>query len=140
MTLIVQDEPDRTSAGGFDLRQAIREVIPRQHDIRDGGLGRRVYGLEKDARVEPALLQNQPMRSHQSGKALVVRTRQFARSETLQAEGEVDVSEERGWKAGIDEGLEALDMQAGRIRVGAGDLTDCVLSHLGGQDEDGISQ
>ena len=76
--LIVQDEPDRTSAGGFDLRQAIREVIPRQHEIRDGGLSRRVYGLEKNARVEPALLQNQPMRSHQSGKALVVGTRQFA--------------------------------------------------------------
>ena len=50
------------------------------------------------------------------------------------------LSEERGWKTGIDERLEALDMQAGRIRVGAGDLTDCVLSHLGGQDENSISQ
>ena len=84
--LVVQDEPDRMSAGGFDLSQAIREVIPRQHDIRDGRFDRRVYGLEKDTRVEPALLQNQAMRSHQSGKALVVGTRHFARGEMLQAE------------------------------------------------------
>ena len=41
---------------------------------------------------------------------------------------------------GIDESLEALDMQAGRIRVGAGDFSDFVLSQLGGEDEHGISQ
>src|SRR5688500_7853151 len=80
------------------------------------------------------------MPRHQSGKALVVGTHQFAPSEALQAEGEVDVSEERSWKAGIDEGLEALDMQAGRIRLAAGDLTDLVLSQLGGEDENSISQ
>ena len=96
--------------------------------------------MSQDPTIDPAFLQNQAMCRNLVGKAAVVLQNGLTRSESLQGKRGINALEERGWKAYIDKELEARHMQSVRIRLAAGDLSDLLLRHLGGQDEDRLGQ
>jgi len=101
---------------------------------------RHFHDMAQDSRVNTAFIQSQPMRYNLLRKPPIMLVRKLTWGEMLQTERSIDASEEGGWKSGIHQRFEALDVRPIGISLAAGDPANLRLRNIGRQNKDRIRQ
>ena len=119
-------------------RQAVQRLV-RDTARRGTPAQKWRHELNQDPRIDPTRLKLETMRSHGFSDPAINRPEVIVERDVAETDNPVDPRQERGREAGIEQDLEALDVQPIRVALAPGQLGDRIAGQLRCDQEGGSS-